>query len=257
MSNNLNPKFNYLKRVTSTLTIILLCLGLISFPASSDTPPTYPINTVVELCDEINEPSNVRFQRFGNVVKSNKGWLVSEKLDLQIDHNVLSQQEKNNLSRFANLLQERKIDLILVPTPPRGLVFNDKMATLVTDFDENTLNTQFSRLLADIKPLSKIINTFDLAAKLPNNLFYKSSFDWTPSGAKWYTEKIADFITQSDSKNLATFAATPTGQLSASGAIRSYAESICNFILEPEYSANFTITKNSDKNSSAFNLRNY
>ena len=254
MSNNLNPKFNYLKRVTSTLTIILLCLGLISFPASSDTPPTYPINTVVELCDEINEPSNVRFQRFGNVVKSNKGWLVSEKLDLQIDHNVLSQQEKNNLSRFANLLQERKIDLILVPTPPRGLVFNDKMATLVTDFDENTLNTQFSRLLADIKPLGKIINTFDLAAKLPNNLFYKSSFDWTPSGAKWYTEKIADFITQSDSKNLATFAATPTGQLSASGAIRSYAESICNFILEPEYSANFTITKNSDKNSSAFNI---
>ena len=254
MSNNLIPKCNYLKRTTSMLAIIPLCIGLTSFSAFSGTPPTYPINTFVALCDEINVPSNSGFQRFGNILKDNEGWLVSEKLDLQIDHNVLSLQEKNNLNRFANLLKKHKIDLIMVPTPPRGLIFNNKMATLATDFDVNTLDTQFNHLLADIKPLGKIINTFNLAAKPPNNLFYKSSFDWTPSGAKWYSEKIANVILQTNSNNLATFSTTPTGQLSASGAIRSYVESICQLALEPEYSASFVTTKNSNQNNSALTI---
>ena len=242
-----------LKIQKTWLLLIAFCLSCFSFTANAGTPPTYPITTFVELCDDINSPENTEFQRFGNIFKGNQGWLISENLDLQIDHKALKQQEKHTLKRFAKLLKKRGIDLVILPIPPRGLVYQEQLQEVVADFDAKTLNSKFKELLQDIQPLGQVIDTFKLSVP-PNNLFYKSSADWTPSGTKWFAEKTANLISYQGGKKSSLHAAVDNGQVSAGGAIRSYVASICGYALEPEYAAGLTIDNQAKQHQSTHKI---
>lgn len=256
MHNRLVENYiSFRRRLKTTLLVVsLVCAGLTSVTVFASNPPTYPITTYVELCDVINSPSREEFQRFGQIFKNSDGWLVSEKLDLQIDHEGLTEQEVSNLNRFASLLQQRNIDLILLPTPPRGLILKEEMGKLSADFDVSLLNAQFELLLADIQPLGKVINTINLPDAPPRNLFYKSSLDWTPSGAKWFSERIVERLTRDDSQYPITPLPIAAGPVSAGGAIRSYVESVCNIALEPEYSIGFAASDFSSSDYSDFKI---
>jgi hypothetical protein len=234
--------FARLKQKAILILLLTICVGLTSVASVAGNPPTYPITSYVKLCDVINTLSRDEYDRFGQIFKDSDGWLVSEKLDLQIDYEPLSEQEVSNLSRFASLLHQRNIDLIVLPTPPRGLILKEEIGNLSADFDVSSLNTQFELLIADIQPLGKVINAINLPDAPPKNLFYKSSIDWTPSGAKWFSERIVERLTRKDSQYPITLKAKAAGLVSAGGAIRSYVESVCNKALKPEYSIGFAAT---------------
>jgi alginate biosynthesis protein AlgX len=234
--------FARLKQKAILILLLTICVGLTSVASVAGNPPTYPITSYVKLCDVINTLSRDEYDRFGQIFKDSDGWLVSEKLDLQIDYEPLSEQEVSNLSRFASLLHQRNIDLIVLPTPPRGLILKEEIGNLSADFDVSSLNTQFELLIADIQPLGKVINAINLPDAPPKNLFYKSSLDWTPSGAKWFSERIVERVTRKNSQYPVTLSTKAAGLVSAGGAIRSYVESVCNTALEPEYSIGFAAT---------------
>ncbi|MBT0585621.1 alginate O-acetyltransferase AlgX-related protein [Alteromonas oceanisediminis] len=217
----------------------VLSLFLPATEAAAGTPPTYPINQFFPLCDALTSPQHPESDRFGNIVKTRSGWLASDKLDTNIQYEPLSPLDVSAHRRFRHILDERGIELFLLPIAPRAYFYPTQFSEMFPHFDKALLERNVAQLTHALASLGSVITPQTEGLKRPEPLFYESSTDWTPTGAKWFAENVSQHLIGTVEPPRIPFVFD--GVAAGGGGLRSYVETLCGRALAPEYARSYAI----------------
>lgn len=220
----------------SVLTGASLFCSVVGSALSQESAPTYPIRQPTGLCNLLDSVSDTDLaQRFGQILQPQQASLVGKLWDYQIESTQLSDHEKGMIKEFTQLLAQRGIDLTVAPVPPRGVVFPALSVTGITDAESSLTAKAYESYSENLSLFGDVVS---IDSTFPLEGFFKTSSDWTPLGAHWFAQQLAERITPAYTAQLLA----PQGNvIRAGGALRSYVEQVCATTLPAEFVPSYAL----------------
>ena len=182
------------------LLLALLC-PLAAHSASLTTPevPTYAAAACCTLCPRASDPKAyvTQFLRDHQVLLQGRDdWLFHSKVELEANFPI-EPQVLGDLGRLTRALKARGIDMLLLETPPRGLMhYAELQPGDQARFDYPRALATFRKDLETLRRAGFVVPDYGLLIeqKDPDDFYYHRDVHWTPEGARRTANLIADTV---------------------------------------------------------------
>lgn len=188
-----------LAAATAALAIAVGAVAQAAEPLPDADSPAYAAQPCCSLCPRAADPAAyVTTSMKGAMLLAEgiDGWLFRTETDLVEDVQPIDPLLYEDMARLRRALNARGVQVVLISSPPRGLVEYQKLSPVLREgYDYPRALSRYQDHLARLRDAGFVVpDTSVFANERPDdggNFYFKRDLHWTPSGARRTAELVA------------------------------------------------------------------